>query len=74
MGWNQSAAINLDVIGSPKKCGKKGPGEGWDLIKSGELRATAAGPTEEEDEEPEEYPPWLNDFAGAQPLAMAAQL
>ena len=67
-GWSQSAVINLDVTGSPKKGGKKGLGEGWDWIKSGESRAAAAGSTEDEDEELEEYPPWLNNFTGAQPL------
>jgi len=67
-GWSQSAVINLDVTGSPKKGGKNGLGEGWDWIKSGESRATVAEPTQEEDEELGEYPPWLNSFVGAQPL------
>jgi len=68
-GWSQSTVINLDVSGSPKKGSKKGLGEGWDWIKSGESRATVAESTEEDGEEPGEYPPWLNNFAGAQPLA-----
>ena len=68
-GWSQSTVINLDVTGSPKKGDKKGLGEGWDWIQSGGSRVTAAGPTEDEDKGLREYPPWLNKFAGAQPLA-----
>lgn len=68
-GWSQTTVINLDVTGSRKKGPKNGLGEGWDWIQSGESRTTATESTEDEDEELEEYPPWLNNFAGAQPLA-----
>ena len=65
-GWNQSAVINLDVTGSPKEGSRKGLGEGWAWIQSADSGLTS---TEDKDEEPGEYPPWLNNFAGAQPLA-----
>jgi glycine/D-amino acid oxidase-like deaminating enzyme len=70
-GWSQSTVINLDVTGVGEKGSGNGLGEGWDWIHSGESRVTAAGSTEAENEaeEPTEYPPWLNNFAGAQPLA-----
>ena len=67
-GWSQSAVINLDVTGCPKK-GKKGLGEGWAWIQSGDSGVTAVMSTENKDGEPGEYPAWLNNFAGAQPLA-----
>ena len=68
-GWGQSAVISLDVTKSPKKGSKKGLGEGWAWIQSEDSRVTTVMSTKDEDEEPEEYPPWLNDFTGAQPLA-----
>jgi len=69
-GWSQSAVINLDVTGSPRRGSKKGLGEGWDWIKSGESRVTGEGSAEDEDKdkELEEYPAWLNNFSSAQPL------
>ena len=68
-GWSQTAVINLDVTGSPKKGSKNRLGEGWDWIQSGESRVTAAEPTKDSgDDESGECPPWLNNFAGAQPL------
>jgi glycine/D-amino acid oxidase-like deaminating enzyme len=68
-GWSQSTVINLDVAGGPKKGSTKGLGEGWDWIQSGESRTTPAGSATGGGEELATwYPPWLNKFAGAQPL------
>lgn len=67
-GWSQSTVINLDVTGRPKKGRKNRLGEGWDWIQSGESTVTAVG-SSDEDEGVREYPPWLNNFVGAQPLA-----
>ena len=67
-GWSQSTVINLDIAGNPKKGNKRGLWEGWDWIRSGDSGVAAAASAEDE-EEPGEYPPWLNNFAGAQPLS-----
>ncbi|KAF9648203.1 nucleotide-binding domain-containing protein [Thelephora ganbajun] len=66
-GWSQSTVINLDVTGSRKKDSNKELDGEWDWIQSGDSRVTTAGPTG--DEESVEHPPWLNNFAGARPLA-----
>jgi len=68
-GWSQSAVINLDITGSPKKGGKKELGEEWSWIQSGDSLVTTVTSTEDKDEESGDCPPWLNNFANAQPLA-----
>ena len=68
-GWSPSVVINLDVTGTRKRGSKKGLGEGWDWIQSGDSMMAVEESVEGEDEEMVEYPPWLNKFAGAQPLA-----
>lgn len=68
-GWSQSAVINLDITGSPKKGSKKELGEGWSWIQSRDSLVTTVTSTEDKDEGSGECPPWLNNFANAQPLA-----
>jgi len=68
-GWSQTAVINLDITGSPKKGSKGELGEGWSWIWSGDSLVTAVTSTEDKDEEPGECPPWLNNFGSVQPLA-----
>ena len=68
-GWSPSVVINLDVTGKQKIGSKKGLGEGWDWIQSGNSMMAVEESVEGEEEELVEYPPWLNKFAGAQPLA-----
>ena len=44
MGVESKCMINLGVTGNPRKSSKKGLGEGWDWIKSGESRAAGGLP------------------------------
>ena len=53
-GWSKSTVINLNFTKNRKKGSEKGYREGWGRIQNGG---------------PEEYPPWLNNFDSAQPLA-----
>ena len=67
-GWSRSTVINLDV-GGRKKGNKKGLGGEWDWLQGGDSRGAGAEFAEDKDGWLTEYPPWLNQFPDAQPLA-----
>ena len=68
-GWSKSTVINLDTTGSRKKGETKRLAESWDWIQNMDSRAPVVGFKVDEGEGLAEYPPWLNSFSDAQPLA-----